>query len=42
MLVADWVSVSKLNQTAYKPDVGMCIFTLNSSPKKPNRVQKDI
>jgi hypothetical protein len=28
VLVSDWVSVSKLNQKAYKPDVGMTIFQL--------------
>jgi hypothetical protein len=24
-LIADWVSVSKVNDTTYKPDIGMCI-----------------
>lgn len=24
-LIADWVSVSKVNETTYKPDIGMCI-----------------
>ena len=25
-LVADWVSISKLDARTYKPDVGVCIF----------------
>ena len=25
-LKADWVSVSKVNETTYKPDIAMCIF----------------
>lgn len=25
-LLADWVSVSKVNETTYKPDIGMCIL----------------
>jgi hypothetical protein len=24
-LITDWVSVSKVNDTTYKPDIGMCI-----------------
>lgn len=24
-LIADWVSVSKVNEYTYKPDIGMCI-----------------
>jgi hypothetical protein len=24
-LIADWVSVSKVNDYTYKPDIGMCI-----------------
>lgn len=24
-LIADWVSVSKVNEHTYKPDIGMCI-----------------
>jgi hypothetical protein len=27
-LVADWVSVSKLNERSYKPDVAVCIFEM--------------
>lgn len=30
-LVSDWVSVSKLNDSAYKPDVGLCIFEKDCS-----------
>jgi|JI6StandDraft_1071083.scaffolds.fasta_scaffold435379_1 hypothetical protein len=34
LLVSDWVSVSKLNERAYKPDVGMCIFTVREGPNR--------
>ena len=25
-LKADWVSVSKVNETTYKPDIALCLF----------------
>ena len=31
VLVSNWVSVSKLNETAYKPDIGMCIVVKNEN-----------
>ncbi len=24
-LITDWISVSKINENTYKPDIGMCI-----------------
>ena len=32
-LLADWVSVSKVNETTYKPDIGLCILLKNEEEK---------
>lgn len=33
-MVADWVSVSKLNDKAYKPDMGLTIIQKSEKPLK--------
>lgn len=40
LLVSDWVSVSKLNDRTYKPDVGLCIFNIREGPDKISLVLK--
>ena len=40
MLVSDWVSVSKLNESTYKPDIGMTIFELDSKKMSAAELQK--
>lgn len=40
--MSDFVSVSKLNHNTYKPDVGLSIFSINSSPSKIEKVEKEI
>jgi hypothetical protein len=40
--VSDFVSVSKLNHDTYKPDVGLSIFTISSTPSKIEKVKKEI
>lgn len=32
-LYADWVSVSKVNDYTYKPDMGMCIVGRTAKPR---------
>ena len=33
-LLGDWVSVSKVNETTYKPDIGICILENNKGKEK--------
>lgn len=37
LLVSDWVSVSKLDERAYKPDVGMCILRSEKDQTSSNQ-----
>ena len=40
ILVSDWVSISKLNERTYKPDIGMCIVVNKETREGGGTVSK--